>query len=424
MQIDLIIAIVIFMITYAFIVTEKVHRTIAALLGAGTLLLLLPGFSQEIAFAAIDLNVIFLLMGMMVIAFVLSETGVFQWLAIRAVQVGRGSPIRILILLSLVTAVTSALLDNVTVVVLIAPVTLVVAQTLGVSAIPFLIAEILSSNIGGTATLIGDPPNILVGSAADIGFLTFLLNAGPFVAVGLAAFVLIAPLLFGRSMKTVTADGGSAGALEDVGLIRDPVLLRQSLIVLGLVFIGFLLHDTIDVGTATIAMTGAALLLLWTRKDPDEALESVEWTTLIFFVGLFILVEALVYVGAISILANWLLELTGGNLKTTTLAILWLSAIVSGVVDNIPYTATMIPLIEHVGETGMNTWPLWWALIFGADMGGNATLVGASANVVVASIAARSGHRISFGRFLLYGVIVTFVMMVLATAYVWLRYLM
>ncbi|MCO6453658.1 MAG: ArsB/NhaD family transporter [Caldilineales bacterium] len=423
MSLDLFIAVLIFLITYIAIVSEKVHRTVAALIGAMMMIIFIPGFTQEVAFDAIDLNVIFLLMGMMVIAHILSETGVFQWLAVRAVLLGKGNPVRILQLLAIITAVTSAALDNVTVVVLIAPITLFVASSLGISAIPFLIAEVLASNIGGTATLIGDPPNILIGSAAGIGFTPFLLNAGPFILVALIVFVLLIPLVFGRSLRANRSSESIQIALEEQGLIDEPILLRKSLIVLSLVFLGFLFHSALEVETATVALLGAAILLLWTRRNPHDALQTVEWPTLVFFIGLFILVEGLVYVGAISAAANWLLDITGGDLAVTSYAILWASALLSGIIDNIPYTATMIPLIQNLGDSGMNTWPLWWALVFGADLGGNLTVIGASANVVVASMAERSGHPISFGRFLIYGVIVTFVMMVMATIYLGLRYL-
>ncbi len=420
---EMLIAISIFVIAYVLIVTEKIDRMVAALLGGMAMIIFVGSYTQEEAFHHVDFNVIFLLAGMMLIAGVISETGLFQWLAVRAVQVGKGNPIRIMQILAIVTAVGSALLDNVTVVVLIAPVTLFVASSLGVNPLPFLIAEVIASNIGGAATLIGDPPNIIIGSAAGIDFVTFMLNMGPIVIVCLIFYVLLLPLLFRKQVPS-TEQANSVENLDATGLISHPVLLRQSLIVLGGVLLGFMLHGTLHLDTATVALTGAAVLLLWSRRDPHKALEDVEWGTLLFFVGLFIMVEGLVAVGAIDLAANWLLETTGGNLQVTAMAILWISAIASGIIDNIPYTATMVPLIQNLGERGMDTWPLWWALAMGADFGGNATLVGASANVVVASFAARSGHHISFMKFLGYGLVVTFVTLLFSTVYLWVRYLM
>lgn len=420
---EMLIATSIFVIAYVFIVTEKIDRMVAALLGGMAMIIFVGSYTQEEAFHHVDFNVIFLLAGMMLIAGVISETGLFQWLAVRAVQVGKGNPIRIMQILAIVTAVGSALLDNVTVVVLIAPVTLFVASSLGVNPLPFLIAEVIASNIGGAATLIGDPPNIIIGSAAGIDFVTFMLNMGPIVIVCLIFYVLLLPLLFRKQVPS-TEQANNVENLDATGLISHPVLLRQSLIVLGGVLLGFMLHGTLHLDTATVALTGAAVLLLWSRRDPHKALEDVEWGTLLFFVGLFIMVEGLVAVGAIDLAANWLLETTGGNLQVTAMAILWISAIASGIIDNIPYTATMVPLIQNLGERGMDTWPLWWALAMGADFGGNATLVGASANVVVASFAARSGHHISFMKFLGYGLIVTFVTLLFSTVYLWVRYLM
>ncbi|MCO6450191.1 MAG: ArsB/NhaD family transporter [Caldilineales bacterium] len=418
---EIVLAAIIFVITYIAIASERIDRTVAALIGGMAAILLIPSLDQENAFHAIDLNVIFLLAAMMIIANILSDTGVFQWLAVRAVLLGKGNPIRIMQILALVTALTSALLDNVTVVVLMAPVTLFVAGTLGLSPIPFLIAEVLASNIGGAATLIGDPPNILIGSAAGIDFTTFLLNMLPVVAVCLFVFHFMIPLLFRRDIPKdfETKDI----QLETAGLIAEPVLLRQSLIILGLVIVGFLLHSKLHLETATVALAGAALLLWWTGRSSHEELRKVEWNTLFFFVGLFVLVEGLVVSGAIAKAAEALLEATGGDLTITTLSLLWVSAIASGIIDNIPYTATMIPLIENLGERGVDTWPLWWALAMGADFGGNFTLIGASANVVVASFAERSGAPISFGRFLRYGAAVMFMTLIFSTVYIYLRYL-
>jgi Na+/H+ antiporter NhaD/arsenite permease-like protein len=411
----------IFLITYALIVTERVHRTVSALLG-GLAMILLGVLPQEQAFHAVDWNVIFLLAGMMALANILRETGLFQWIAVQAVRLGQGRPFRILIILSLVTAVMSAFLDNVTIVVLIAPVTLLVSASLRVSPLPFLIAEILASNIGGMATLIGDPPNILIGSAAGIDFLTFAANLAPISLLILVAFVPLAWFLFRRDLPAGSGPRLDIDALETDALITDRPMLGKALIVMAAVVVGFLLHGALHLEPATIALSGATLLLLWTRSDPHHVLREVEWTTLFFFFGLFITVEAVVQVGIIEAVADAALGLTSGNVNLTSTLLLWLSAVASGIVDNIPYTATMIPVVESLGEV-MPIEPLWWSLALGACLGGNATLVGASANVVVASLAERSGHPISFRQFLKYGLITTGMSLLFATGYLWLRYL-
>jgi Na+/H+ antiporter NhaD/arsenite permease-like protein len=410
----------IFVITYALIVSERVDRTVAALMG-GFLMILLGVVDQETAFHAVDFNVIFLLAGMMVIAYILSETGVFQWLAIQAVILGNRNPYRILVLLSLMTAIGSAALDNVTVVVLIAPVTLFVANNLGISPIPFLIAEVMASNIGGAATLIGDPPNILIGSAANIDFVTFFVNMIVPVTISLILFIPLSYFVFRNDLRTEQGSRPRVAELE--GMITDPPLLRKSLIVIAGVLLGFIFHGTLHLEPATIAMFGATILMLWTRKESHEVFHHVEWNTLMFFVGLFIAVEAIVEVGIIEMIANAALNLTGGNLALTTMLVLWLSAIASGIVDNIPFTATMIPLIRSLGASGMSTEPLWFSLALGADFGGNYTLVGASANVVVASIAERSGYRITFGLFTRKSFLITTTTLIVASIYVWLRWL-
>ena len=411
----------IFLITYTLIVTERVPRIVSGLLG-GLAMILVGVLTQEEAFQAIDWNVIFLLVGMMVIASILSQTGLFQWTAIQAVKLGRGIPFRVLLILSVVVAIASALLDNVTIVVLAAPVALFVAASLRVSPLPFLIAAILASNIGGTATLVGDPPNILIGSAAGIDFLTFTANLAPISILILLSFLGLSWILFRNNLRVGKGSMLDMADLQVDALITNKVLLRKSLIVLAGVIVGFLLHGALHLEPATIALAGATILLLWGGSDPHEALQDVEWTTLFFFIGLFITVEAVVKVGIIEVVADAALRMTGGSLTLTSLMLLWLSALVSGVVDNIPYTATMIPVVENLGQS-MPIMPLWWSLALGACLGGNITLVGAAANVVVANLAEKSGHPISFGSFLRYGVPTTLLSLVLATAYIWLRYL-
>lgn len=413
----------IFLFTYALIVSEKIHRTISSLLG-GLAMIIFVGVPQDQAFKAVDWNVIFLLAGMMIIADILRATGLFQWVAFQAVRFGKGDPFRVLIILSLITAIASAFLDNVTIVILIAPVTLFVASALRVNPVPFLIAEILASNIGGMSTLIGDPPNILIGSAAGIDFLTFAANMGPISIIILLVFIAIAPFLFKKELTIQDQEGSTIAELDASGLITDIVLLRKSLIIMGAVMIGFILHGSLHLEPATIALAGATILMLWSNTDPHDALRDIEWTTLFFFIGLFIMVEAVIEVGIIEIVADSVLRLTGGNLKLTSISLIWFSALVSGVVDNIPYTASMIPIIKSLGEAmAPESLVLWWSLALGADLGGNLTLVGAAANVVVASIAEKSGHPISFKHFLRYGVITTVMSLVIASIYVWIRYL-
>jgi Na+/H+ antiporter NhaD/arsenite permease-like protein len=411
----------IFLITYAFIVAERIPRTISALLG-GVAMILLGVVSQEQAFHSIDWNVIFLLIGMMVIAGIIRETGLFQWIAVKAVRLGRGQPIWILLILILVTSIGSALLDNVTIVILIVPVTLFVASSLGVSPIPFLIAEIFASNIGGMATLVGDPPNILIGSAANIDFTTFAVNMAPISIIILIFFIVLSLFIFRKDLKPKADHNFDFGALTASDLITNRRLLIKSLIVLTGVIIGFLVHGVLHLEPATIALTGAVVLMLWGGSDPHHLLREIEWTTLFFFIGLFITVEAIVEVGIISMAADSALKLTGGSLPLTAMLLLWLSAIASGIVDNIPYTATMIPLVKNLGQT-MQIMPLWWSLALGACLGGNLTIVGAAANVVVANLAENSGYPIRFGQFFRYGLGITFISLIFASIYVWVRYL-
>jgi len=411
----------IFLITYALIVSDRIHRTIAALLG-GMTIILIGVLDQDQAFHAIDWNVIFLLAGMMMIANVLRETGLFQWIAIQSVRLGKGNPYRILVILVLVTAVTSALLDNVTIVILMAPVTLFITASLRINPLPFLIALILASNIGGTATLIGDPPNILIGSAAGIDFVTFAANLAPIAILILIAFIGLAWFLFKKDLQVAKIDPLSIEALDTSELITNGPLLRKSLVVMTGVILGFLFHGALHLEPATVALTGATVLILWGRIDLHHVLREIEWTALFFFIGLFILVEALVEVGIIEVVAQAALRLTDGNLQMTSMLLIWLSAVASGVVDNIPYTATMIPVVENLGQA-MPVGPLWWSLALGACLGGNTTLVGAAANVVVANLAEKSGQPISFGLFLRYGIITVFLSLVLASLYVWVRYL-
>jgi Na+/H+ antiporter NhaD/arsenite permease-like protein len=416
-------AVGIFIVTYALIATERIHKTTAALLG-GAAVILIGVVSQEQAFEAIDFNVIFLLAGMMVLAAVIRRTGAFGWLAVRAARLAGGDGFRILLVMSLITAIASAFLDNVTTVILVGPITLFLAARLGLSPLPFIISAILASNIGGAATLIGDPPNILIGSAAGLDFVAFLIHMTPLSVVCLVLYLVAARWLFGSQLQIAPEMRESLLAMDERQMISDPVLLRSSLIVLGATLIGFLLHGALGWEPGTVALAGAAVLMLVSRLDPHEVLRDVEWTTLFFFIGLFIMVGGIVEVGLIDLIAEQIAATTRGDLAATSYLILWLSAALSGIIDNIPYTATMIPVVEQlVGTQGHGADVLWWSLAIGADFGGNATIIAASANVTLASLSEREGHPIGFGTFARYGLPVTIGTMLVATVYVWLRYL-
>jgi Na+/H+ antiporter NhaD/arsenite permease-like protein len=411
----------VFLVAYALIASERQDRTLVALL-AGLLLIAVGVIDQEEAFAAIDLNVIFLLAGMMVLASALARTGFFQWLAVHSVRMSRGDPLRLLIILCLVTAGLSAFLDNVTTVLLMTPVTLSVARRLGVSPLPYLVSQILASNIGGTATLIGDPPNILIGSAAGLDFGDFLLNLGPVVLLILGVFVVAMRVLFRGHLQVPDAAREAALEATEESIIRDRGLLVRTLIVVGLTIAGFLANSALGLENATIALLGATALMIVARLDPHQMLREVEWSTLFFFVGLFILVEAIVSVGIVGGIAGMVADATAGDEGATAMALLWFSAGASAIIDNIPYTATAIPVVHHLVEGGMSSDSLWWSLALGACLGGNLTIVGASANVIVANLALREGHPIGFGQFFRYGALVVIASLLISSAYVWIRY--
>jgi len=412
----------IFVVAYGLIASERFDRTLIALLG-GLLVVVLGVIDQEEAFAAIDFNVIFLLAGMMVLAGGLSQTGFFEYVAGHAIHLSKGEPFRLLILLAILTAGLAALLDNVTTVVLLTPVTLSIARTLKVSPFPYLISQIFASNIGGTATLIGDPPNILIGSAAGLDFGDFLVNLAPVVVVIMVAFLLIMRLAFARHMDDDADRLDILAQVDPAAAIKDRPLMIRALIVLGLTIVGFLFHSVLGLEAATIALLGATVLMIVGPLDPHEALRDIEWNTLFFFVGLFMLIEAVVHVGIVGGIADALAQAAGGRLDVATMGILWFSALASAIVDNIPYTATAIPVVQRLAESGLDANPMWWSLALGACLGGNLTIVGASANIVVANLAARDGHPITFMQFFRYGLGVVFVSLLISTAYLWIRYL-
>ncbi|EJO5348999.1 ArsB/NhaD family transporter [Clostridium botulinum] len=413
----MIIPTIIFIIVYALIISEKVNRVVASLSGAA-IMLILKLITQENAFLKIDFNTIGLLVGMMIIVNITKRTGVFEYIAIKAAKFSKGNPIKILILFSIITAILSALLDNVTTVLLIVPVTLVITKTLEIDPIPFLMCEIFSSNIGGTATLIGDPPNLMIGSAADLSFLDFVKNLAPVVILILLITLFGMHHLYKNSIKTSEEDKKKIMALDESKAIRDRTLMRKSLSVLALTLIGFLLHGSLGFESATIAIAGSAILLGISKVDPEEILQETEWGTIFFFIGLFIMTGVLEDVGIMKVLAQKTLELTKGNLVMTGIFVLWISAFASAFIDNIPFVATMIPLIKAMGTMGgMNIAPLWWALALGACLGGNGTMIGASANLVVIGIAEKSGYKISFKRYFKFGFPVMLISIIISTAY-------
>ncbi|MEW5762621.1 MAG: ArsB/NhaD family transporter [Bacillota bacterium] len=418
------IAVTIFVIAYALIVSERVHRAVVALAGAAAIVFA-GVISQDRAVAAIDFNTIGLLVGMMIIVAVTRRSGVFEFLAVLAAQVARGEPRRILAALAAVTAVLSAFLDNVTAVFLVVPVTFAITRTLQLRPFPFLVAEIIASNIGGTATLIGDPPNIMISGPAGLGFVDFLVNLAPVAAV---VFLVTIPLLILIYRRRMVADPELQAAvmrMEPGQYLHDRPLLYKSLTVLGLTIVGFTLHQFVHLPTATIALGGAALLLLITGGKPDELLREVEWGTIFFFAGLFVLVGALEETGVIRLVARLTLELTGGDLILTGLLVLWVAALASTVVDNIPFVAAMIPLLHEVGRLGgiADLEPLWWSLALGACLGGNGSLVGAAANVVVAGLAEKHGYPMRFLRYLAAGFPLMVLSVAISTAYLLLFHL-
>ena len=423
-----VLVVAVFVAAYVLIATERIHR-VAAALGGAAAMVVLGVVDAHVAFfserTGVDWNVIFLLLGMMIIVSVLKQTGVFDYLAIWAAKRARGRPFAVMVMLVVITAVASALLDNVTTVLLIAPVTLLVCDRLNVPPVPFLIAEALSSNIGGAATLIGDPPNIIIASRSGLSFNDFLVNMGPIVVLLMVVFVGLCRVLFRSAFRYDEERAEAVMALDEREVIRDPGLLLRSGVVLVAVMAGFVAHSALHVEPSLIALLGAGALVAVSRLDPPEFLEEVEWPTLVFFVGLFIMVGALVEVGVIGRLGESVTAAVGDQYFLAASVLLWGSALLSGIVDNIPYVATMTPLVQGLVDSG-NGSPqanaLWWALALGADLGGNATAVGASANVVILGIAARNGHPISFWQFTKYGLVVAVITIAIAWPYLWLRY--
>jgi Na+/H+ antiporter NhaD/arsenite permease-like protein len=426
-------AIAVFLVAYAIIISEKINRAVIALLGA-VIMVMIGVVDLEAAYKIhIEWETITLLIGMMILVNITSKSGVFEYAAIKSAKMAKGNPILILVILSLLTALGSAFLDNVTTVLLIVPVTLSVTRMLKVNPVPYLISEVLFANIGGTATLIGDPPNIMIGSAnKHLDFNAFLFNLTPIVFIITIVTVIILYFIYRKKLVTTPEQIEKLMKLNEKEYIRDRVLMVKSLSVLGGTILGFMLHSLLHLDAALIAITGATILMLIAVKEHDieEVFAHVEWVTIFFFAGLFVLVGALVDIGLIKTLAQKVLAITGGDIKYASILILWVSGIASATIDNIPFVATMIPLINDMA-VGMGLTPdapqievLWWSLALGACLGGNGTLIGASANVVVAGIASREGHGFSYFDFLKIGFPLTIIALLLSHAYIFLRYLM
>ncbi len=419
-------------VAYVFIALEKIPKVTIALLGAAITIILglvsqtktLDGVIDPHYFINfVDFNVIFLLVSMMIIVSITTRSGVFSYIANELLKFTKGHPIKVLVALGLFTAAVSAFLDNVTTVILIMPITFSIAKKLEINPIPFLLTEIVASNIGGTATLIGDPPNIIIGSAAGFAFMDFIKELTGVVAVILIAVILMLVLCFKKILVADENKMQEVVKIDNSKTITDYNLMVRSMIVLFLVILGFMLHDVIHIETCVVAMLGASILLLF--EKPTQILQDVEWNTIFFFVGLFIIIGGLEASGGIKLMAEWILNVTEGSKTATAMIILWASGIISGIIDNIPYTATMAPMIAEIQKVmGSNyAYPLWWCLSLGACLGGNMTIIGAAANVIVSENAAKEGHPIAFLKFMKYGVAVVLISLIISTAYIYLRFL-
>ena len=419
-------------VAYIFIALEKIPKVTIALLGAAITIVLglvsqtkvVNGLINPHYFINfIDFNVIFLLVSMMVIVSITTRSGVFNWIANELLKFTKGHPIKILFALGAFTAVTSAFLDNVTTVILVMPITFAIAKKLDVDPIPYLLTEIFASNIGGTATLIGDPPNIIIGSAGGLSFMDFLKELTPVVLVIIVVVLGLLSFIFRKKLVASEDKMNAIAQIDNSHSIVDKNLMIRSTIILALVILGFMLHDAIHIETFVVAMLGASFLLIF--EKPSDILKDVEWNTIFFFIGLFIIIGGLEASGGIRLMAEWILKVTQGSQAATSMIILWASGVISGIIDNIPYTATMAPMIVEIEKTMGQAYafPLWWALSLGACLGGNMTIIGAAANVIVSENANKEGHPISFMRFLKYGVAIVAISLVISTVYIYLRFL-
>ncbi|PNV67869.1 ArsB/NhaD family transporter [Enteroscipio rubneri] len=416
-----IISIVVFVVVMALVVSEKVHRATAALAGA-VVLILLGIVSFDTGMEHIDFNTLGVLVGMMMFVAVVKYSGIFEYLAIKSTKLAKGNPWIIMILFSLITAVLSAFLDNVTTVLLIGPVTFTVCRMLNINPIPFFITEIIASNVGGTATLIGDPPNIMIGSAAGLSFFDFLIYNGPAVVIMMAVCIGIFYVLYGRKMGVADAEKAAVMKLNEKEAISDPRLFKKSVAMTVIVAIAFIAHGAFHIEPSVIALTAAAVMLIISRTDIEKIINDVEWTTIGFFAGLFIVVGGMAETGVIELMAHALINATGGDLMITIIVLVWASAILSSFLDNIPLVATLIPIITTMEMSGIDVGPLWWSISLGACVGGIGTLIGASANVVLASISTRNGCPLTFMEYTKVGFPVMIVLTAISCVYLVLRF--
>lgn len=421
MNLQQMIAAGVFLLVMAAIISEKVHRSVAALAGA-VVLLLTHVLTIETAADYVDLNTIGVLVGMMLFVAVVKSSGLFEYIAIWSAKLTRGQPMAILAVFAVITAVLSAFLDNVTTVLLIGPMTIAITQILEVNPVPFLLSQIMASNIGGTATLIGDPPNIMIGSAAGLSFADFIVNTGPVVLIILAVVVSIFFLMYRGNLHVESENMEKVLTLDEKLTIKDASLLRKSVIMIVLVVVGFIFHAQLGIESATVALTAAGVMLLIGGQDAEDVILGVEWSTILFFIGLFVVVGGLNSTGVIAMLANGMLELVGDNEVLAIVLVLWASALISAFLDNIPFVATLIPMIQTMQQGGMDVLPLWWALSLGACLGGNGSLIGASANVVLAGVSAKNGYPITFMSYLKKGFPLMLLSVAICTVYLLIRF--
>ena len=411
-----IVAVAVFLIVILLIITERVHRTAAAM--AGAMVLILTGvMSADKALSYIDFNTIGVLVGMMIFVAIVRRSGMFEYIAVRAAKAVHGDPWKIMVAFTLITAVLSAILDNVTTVLLVGPMSIAIARMLKIDPVPFLMGQILASNVGGTATLIGDPPNIMIGSAAHLSFMDFLENTGFAVLFILVVLILLMKIVYEKKIELGTVDTGAIEKLDPSKSITNRALMKKGIIVLICVIVGFMFHDKLGIESSVIALTAAAVMLIIGREDVNEAIQDVEWTTILFFMSLFVVVGGLTETGIIKELASKIIDATNGHPMVTMLVLLWASALLSSILDNIPFVATLIPLILAMQADRMDVTSFWWAISLGACLGGNGTMIGASANVVLSDISTKHGYPITFKSYLKVGMPFMLLSIVTATVF-------
>ena len=414
-------SVVVFVLVMIVIISEKVHRAVVAV-GGAVLLIILGVLDIETGVSYIDYNTIGLLIGMMLFVAVVKHSGIFEYLAVKSAKIAKGDPWKMMIVFIVITALLSALLDNVTTVLLVGPMTFAITKAMDLNPVPYIMTQILASNIGGTATLIGDPPNIMIGSATGLSFVDFLVNDGLIVIVVMIATIFAFKLIYKKKLIATPEAMKAVMDMDEKALIKDKSLLTKSVVMIVLIVAGFSLHGVLHMESSIIALTGAVIMIIIGKQNVEGIVEDVEWPTIIFFTALFIVVGGMVETGVIDNLADIIMNATGGQAVLTMMIILWVSALLSAALDNIPFVATMIPLIHSMGESGMDVMPLWWALSLGACLGGNGTLIGASANVVLSGISARHGYPITYVQFLKIGFPMMILSVAICSVYMLIRY--